>query len=91
MIYVRDNEPIEFFAVSMNSDKKLIRSISQLNIKIPFINDTKNKFISLFNFECGACMKVVVFDKSGFIRFNASYINLPIVKEIIDRYLDKVK
>ena len=60
--------------------------IDRYNIKFRFINDVDEKFSSVFDFTCGECNKIIIIDKENKIRYNASYIDLYFVNEIVNRY-----
>jgi hypothetical protein len=58
-----------------------------------FLFSIKPKFALLHApppvFDCGDCMRIVILDKEGKLRYNASYIKMYFVESIIHRYLKK--
>lgn len=88
-VYANRNAPVSLFAISIGDMEKFNKFQSHSHLKFSLIRDDEKKLFSMFEYACGECMKIIIFDKKGIIRFNATYVNYPIIKRIIERYINK--
>ncbi|NIM11712.1 MAG: redoxin domain-containing protein [Candidatus Aminicenantes bacterium] len=75
LIYISKGEPKEFKSL-----------VDKYNIKFRFVNDIDEKILSIFDYSCGECNKIIIIDKESKLRYNASYIDFYYIKSITDRY-----
>ena len=80
---------IYFLGVSKGVDQEYQSAQKFQKFKLALINDSAENFIEIFKYACGKCMRVVILDREGIIRYNAGYISLNAVKEIVRRYAEK--
>jgi hypothetical protein len=81
-----DGKKIKFTGISKGESKKFNDLYSKFNIKYDLVNDLEDKLLPALNFDCGACTKILIVDKGGKVRYNASYVDFYFVKNIIFRY-----
>lgn len=72
------SDPTEFESISKSYKSKFI-----------LINDASLQIHQTFDFECGQCLKFVIIDNEGILRFNASYVDLYMLEHVISRYCKK--
>jgi peroxiredoxin len=86
---IEEKLPVHFVGISRGIPEKFKDIKKRYNLKLTLINDQKKSFLSFFSYACGSCMKVVILDKDGVVRYNASYIDLNFVTRVIERYTNK--
>lgn len=85
-----DDKPndISFQAISKSSSSKFFELDKIYAGRIIFINDEENIIHYYFNYSCGNCIKILLIDKKGVIRYITTSFDPFFLKEIIERYIN---
>lgn len=72
--------------MTRTDEKTLIKKFEKYNFEFGVINDVDDLFFPEYEYTCGTCIRVVILDKSGVVRYYVSYIDKHFIKRIIERY-----
>lgn len=72
---ISSSDPAEFEIASKTNRSSFI-----------LLNDISNKIHDVFEFDCGQCLKFIVIDSGKILRYNASYVDLYVLKQVLTRY-----
>jgi peroxiredoxin len=75
---------VNLYFISKSEKQAFITLIEKHKLKFPVINDTEEKLFSQFNYVCGVCVKVVILDKKGVIRYLAEHIDMDFIQSVAE-------
>lgn len=83
---INQKKKIHFIGISRGITGKFKRLRKSLDIEYILLNDTEENIISLFDYNCGACNKIIIIDKKGKIRYNSPNVDFYFLEKVISRY-----
>ena len=84
------DRPVKFIGISQGKPDQFQDMAKSYDIKLNLIDDKSNIVHTYYNFTCDQCLKVVIIDKMQILRYDAAYVNLYMIEQIILRYCMQV-
>jgi hypothetical protein len=80
------SQPVKFFGISQGKPDQFLQAAKQYDLKVNLIDDKDNIVHTYFSFTCDQCIRVIIIDKTQTLRYDATYINLNMIEQIVLRY-----
>jgi hypothetical protein len=77
---------VHIFFVTIGNAPLLSSLVEKYRRRFSFIDDTQKKVFSSFQYSCGTCLKVVILDGEGVVRYSSFKFAPYFIKSIAKRY-----